>query len=85
MAGANRLAISFSAAPNTMSIPAKAWSQASSTVISRPSHGSTSPAERADASRCSSDTGKSRSANTFIISRPTAPVAPRIATLYFFI
>ena len=57
---------------------------ASSTGMSCPRQWTACPTERWDASRCSSATGKSRSASTFIISRPTAPVAPRMATLYFF-
>ena len=84
MAGANLLAMSFSAAPSTMSMPLKASSQASSTAMSCPFQGSSCPTDRSDASRCSSATGKSRSARIFIISQPTAPVAPRIATLYCF-
>ena len=85
MAGANLLAMSFSAAPSTMSMPLKASSQAISTGMSWPFQWTACPTDRADASGCSSSMGKSRSASTFIISRPTAPVAPRIATLYFFI
>ena len=84
MAGAKRLAMSFSAAPSTMSMPRNASSQAGFTVRSCPCHWIFCPAERWDASRCSSSTGKFRSARIFIISRPTAPVAPRMATLYFF-
>src|SRR5471030_546284 len=40
------------------------------------------PSLRSEARGISSATGKSRSSNTLIISRPTAPVAPAIATLY---
>ena len=85
MAGANCFAMSFSAAPSTMSMPLKASSQASSIMTGRPSHSTTLPALRLLASRCSSEMGKWRSARIFIISRPTAPVAPRMATLYCFI
>ena len=80
MAGAKRLAMSFSAAPSTMSIPSKALSSAGCTVSSRPCQSSFCPAERGEASSRSSSTGKLRSASIFIISRPTAPVAPRMAT-----
>ena len=76
-----RSAMSFSAAPRTMSRPLKFSAQASTTVW--PSM--TLPAEFLLASRRSSATGKLLSASIFIISWPTAPVAPRIPTLYFFI
>ena len=85
IAGAKRSAMSFSAAPRTMSMPAKAASVASSTTMSCPCHDTTLPAERALASRCSSPTGNLRSARIFIISCPTAPLAPRMATRYCFI
>lgn len=47
IAGAKRSAMSFSAAPRTMSMPAKAASVASSTTMSCPCHDTTLPAERA--------------------------------------
>ena len=85
MAGANLSAMSFSAAPSTMSMPRKASSQASSTVSFSPRKVNSLPTLLALAKRWSSATGKSRSAKIFIISWPTAPVAPRMATLHFFI
>ena len=81
MAGAKRRAISFSAAPNTISAPEKAASVASSTVISRPAKGSFLPTLRALARQRSSPTGNCRSSSTLSISRPTAPVAPRTVML----
>src|SRR5690606_15759421 len=51
-----------------------------STVYSRPCHCSFVPALRSEASSVSRSTGNSRSASTCSIVRPTAPVAPRIAT-----
>ena len=47
----------------------------------RPSTDTVRPAERPDASRRSSPTGKSRSPRTVIIVRPTTPVAPTTATV----
>ena len=55
IAGAKRSAMSFSAAPRTMSMPEKAASVASSRAIFCPCHDTTLPAERALASKCSSD------------------------------
>ena len=85
MAGANLLAISLLAAPSTMSMPSKLASVASSTITSPPLKGSALPALRALASAFRWSIGKRRSSSTFSISRPTAPVAPRMARLTFFI
>ena len=85
IAGANRLAMSFSAAPNTISMPEKASSRASCTITSLPLKGVALPALRLLARGRSSPTGKSCSSRIFSISRPTAPVAPKTATLYSFI
>lgn len=76
-----RSAISFSAAPRMMSRPSKFSLHASTTTWPFISL----PAEFRLASSLSSPTGKLRSARILIISCPTAPVAPRIPTLYFFI
>ena len=78
ISSANAAAMLFSAAPRTMLSPLKFSAQASST--SWPSI--SCPAERLLASSRSSPTGKLRSRKIFSISRPTAPVAPRIPTLY---
>ena len=85
IAGANCLAISFSAAPNTRSSPSKALSEAATTSTSPPPAGSLVPALRSLAMGRSSATGNLRSSKIFIISRPTAPVAPRIPTRNCFI
>ena len=55
------------------------------TVSSSPRNSTCCPSLRSEASGTSSPTGNSRSSSTLIISRPTAPVAPAIATLYFLI
>ena len=85
MAGANCLAMSFSAAPSTMSTPWKASSRASSMVTSSPLNFRVLPALLALARGRSLPTGKLRSCRILIISCPTAPVAPRTATVYSFI
>ena len=84
MAGANFLAMPPPTAPRTKSMPSKLLSQASSTVMSRPLKGTVLPALRALARGRSVFTGKSYSSKTLSISRPTAPVAPKTATLYSF-
>ena len=76
------LAISFSAAPRTISIPSKAEGVASRTVTSSPQKGSFFPALLWEARGISSFTGNRYSSKTFIISLPTAPVAPNMPTLY---
>ena len=78
MAGAQTRLCSASTAPRTKSRPAKAVSVVSWTGSSLPAKGSRSPAERRLASRRSSAMGSSYSSRIFRISRPTAPVAPRI-------
>ena len=85
MAGANFLAMSFSAAPSTMSTPWKASSRASSITTSSPLKRRVLPALLALARGFSFPTGKLRSCKILIISCPTAPVAPRTATVYSFI
>ncbi len=54
-----------------MSSPVGSASEASSTVMSRPSHGSVVPAERADAKYRISSTGNPRSARSRRITPPT--------------
>ena len=85
MAGANCLASGFCAAPSTMSTPLKEASVASSTTTAPLPKGSSMPALRLLASAFSLFTGNLRSASTFSISRPTAPVAPSMATFTLFI
>src|SRR3954447_20075933 len=64
-----------------MSTPVNASPVASPTGYDRPSISTVPPAERAEASRRSSPTGNSRSLRTWIIVRPTTPVAPTTATV----
>ena len=85
ISGANSLAIAFEAAPRTISSPSNAPTSASLTSISCPLKEIFFPTLRALASKRSSPSGKFLSSSIFIISRPTAPVAPRIPTLYVFI
>ncbi len=66
-----------------MSMPSKASGVASSTVMSRPATDMVVPAERADARRRSSVYGNCFSVRTWIMVRPTAPVAPTTATVSF--
>ena len=63
-----------------MSMPEKSAVSASSTVIARPRHSIVDPAERDDAKKRMSSTGKSRSSSIERITVPTWPVAPTIAT-----
>ena len=73
--------MSFSAAPSTMSRPSNASSDASTILHCFPPKSITLPALRAEAMGRSSPTGNLRSSRIFIISWPTAPVAPRMPTL----
>ena len=82
--GANRFAISFSAAPKTRSRPWKASSFASTMGTVSPLNRMVLPALRALARGRTLPTGKSRSASIFSISWPTAPVAPRTPTFISF-
>ena len=66
---------------STRSTPSKDWAETSSTVRVRPFQVWVWPAERADASSFSSPTGKRRSSSSSSSSWPTAPLAPRTATL----
>ena len=61
-------------------MPRKLSSSALSTVSSSPRKAIFVPAERGDASRVSDARGNSRSSRMESNSRPTTPVAPRIAT-----
>ena len=65
------------------STPANDASVSSCTTISSPLKGSVFPAERALASSVSFPTGNFRFSSVFIISIPTAPVAPTMATCRF--
>ncbi len=80
-AGANRRETAASAANSTRSDPARPSSLTISTVTSSPRNLSFRPAERWEANRRSSATGNRRVSRQAIISRPTAPVAPTMATL----
>ena len=64
-----------------MSMPSKASGVASSTVISVPATVTVRPAERSEARRRSSVYGNAFSVRTWIMVRPTAPVAPTTATV----
>ena len=66
---------------STRSTPSKDWAETSSTVRVRPFQVWVWPAERADANSFSSPTGKRRSSSNSSSSWPTAPLAPRTATL----
>ena len=68
----------------TMSQPSKASGQASSITICSPRNSTVLPAERALASSLSLPTGNSCSLRHSSIWVPTAPVAPKIATVYCF-
>src|SRR5512140_1875637 len=79
--GASIVDTSPPAEKSAMSTPAKASGVASSTVIVRPAALTVEPADLPDASNRSSPTGNCRSARTWIIVRPTTPVAPTTATV----
>jgi len=65
---------------SAMSTPSNDLGPSSSIVISPPFHGSLLPALRLLASATRRETGKSRCSRVLSISRPTAPVAPAMAT-----
>ena len=79
--GASSLEVPPPAEKMAMSMPSKASGVASSTVMSRPATVMVVPAERADARRRSSVYGNRFSVRTWIMVRPTAPVAPTTATM----
>ena len=64
-----------------MSTPSKASGTASPTVRVRPPALTVFPADRPEASKRSSPTGKPRSLRIWIMVRPTTPVAPTTATV----
>ena len=82
--GSSSFAMSSPAAPSTMSQPSKASGQASSITTCSPRNSTVLPAERALASSLSLPTGNSCSLRHSSIWVPTAPVAPKIATVYCF-
>jgi hypothetical protein len=84
-AGDNFLLMSFSAAQRTTWMFSKDVSFASSISYFFPLNSMKVPALLLLARSLSSFTGKFLSSKTFSISCPTAPVAPSIARLYFFI
>jgi len=83
-ASAKRGARTFDVAPpaenRAMSMPVRSAAAASSTRMSRPRHGNVVPAERAEARKRTSESGKSRSSSRRRITVPTWPVAPTTAT-----
>ena len=85
MAGAKARDMPLFTAPRTKSIPSNEASVASSTVSSCPRKGILLPALRALERSLGRETGIPYSSSTLSISRPTAPVAPRMAMLQFFI
>ncbi len=78
-AGASSFEVPPPALNSAMSTPSNASGVASSTSISRPSTVSVRPADRSDAIRRSRAVGSCFSSRTWIIVRPTAPVAPTTA------
>src|SRR5215472_1435847 len=78
--GAKRLEMELPAENSAMSTPRKLSSVSSETVSGRFLNGRVLPADRAEASRRSSEAGKRRASRHPISSIPTAPVAPTIAT-----
>src|SRR5207247_2656422 len=81
--GASSREASPPAEKRAMSTPSKASPVASSTSRVAPSIETVLPADRSEASRRRSPTGNSRSRRTWIIVRPTTPVAPTTATVRF--
>ena len=65
-----------------ISTPSNAVSDNSVTEIDSPIHSTILPADRADAISLYSAAGNRRRASTWANSRPTAPVAPTIATVF---
>src|SRR6185437_3702349 len=78
--GAKRLEVLPPAEKSATSTPRKLSSVNSRTVSGWPRKGSVLPAERAEAYRRSSFSGKRLSSRQRMSSTPTAPVAPTIAT-----
>src|SRR5258706_4035850 len=83
--GANFLEMEPPALKKAISTPWKLFSVSTWTVTFLPLNVIFFPRERADASRRRSDIGKRRSWRQRRNSAPTAPVAPTIATTYFFL
>ena len=81
--GANSFEMPLPALKSAMSTPAKDAAVSSSTTTSWPKAGRVLPAERAEASSVSLPMGKLRFSSVLIISIPTAPVAPTMATFSF--
>ena len=83
--GANFFARSEETAPRTKSSPEKSAPSAFSKVTSLPIKVIILPALRSEAKSLILPAGNLRSESIFIISLPTAPVAPRMPMLYVFI
>src|SRR3954470_7766384 len=81
--GANFSLTDPPAEKSAMSTPANESSRKTLTRRYFSLNGKLCPADRSEARRRSSFTGKSRSSSTSRICSPTAPVAPTTATLYF--
>ncbi len=79
--GASSSEMSAPAEKRAMSTPSNASPTASPIWWVWPSIAIVRPADRPDASKRSSPTGNSRSLRTWIIVRPTTPVAPTTATV----
>ncbi len=80
-AGARSREMSAPALKRAISTPSKASGTASAISMVWPRTDTVRPADRPEASRRNSPTGKSRSPRTWIIVRPTTPVAPTTATV----
>ena len=78
--GANFWEIDPPALNKAKSTPSKTSAVSSRTSTGAPWNSSCLPADCAEASKVSWPTGKFRRSSTRIISMPTAPVAPTIAT-----
>ncbi len=78
--GANFFEMALPAENSAMSTPSKLASVSSCTRSGAPRNVSSLPAERAEAYSRSEASGKARRSRHPIISTPTAPVAPTIAT-----
>ncbi len=79
--GASAFDVSPPALNSAMSTPSNASGVASSTSISRSPTVTRRPADRSDASRRRAVIGNCFSSRTWVIVRPTAPVAPTTATI----